>query len=468
MLYGCVIACFLSSCVRETGDAVSIDPERRQQTLEGWGSSLCWWAGQVGNWDEQTVDEILDLIVSPDKLNMNIFRYNIGGGDDPSHLDGHMTTHGKGKRCEMEGFKSSPDAPYDWNADAAQRRILLKIKEKRPDVVLEAFSNSPPYWMTYSGCAAGAVDPADDNLKPAYYDAFCDYLIEVCRYYRDTCGITFHTLEPFNESSTNSWKASGDQEGCHFHPATQIELIRRLYPKLKASGLSTVISAPDETDLERFLTVVNAYVDAGDVMDKVGQLNTHTYGGTPEQREEVRALTGRLGKPFWQSETGLSCKESGLPCNLKLAEVMFNDLRVMQAPVWLDWQMVEEHNDTWCQFQGNFREGTYRIVKNLYVRMQITRFFKQGYTLLETPDPHVLAAISPDKREIVVALLNTSEEDKLQALDFQACGSLKQARLFRTSATEDCLEIESPDIRKPAVRLESPQQSLSTLVIQLL
>ena len=34
---------------------------------------------------------------------MNIFRYNIGGGDDPSHLDGHMVK-GKGKRAEMEGF----------------------------------------------------------------------------------------------------------------------------------------------------------------------------------------------------------------------------------------------------------------------------------------------------------------------------------------------------------------------------
>ena len=62
---------------------------------------------------------------------MNIFRYNIGGGDNPSHLDGHMVK-GKGKRAEMEGFKASADAPYNWNADKGQRILMLKIKAKRP------------------------------------------------------------------------------------------------------------------------------------------------------------------------------------------------------------------------------------------------------------------------------------------------------------------------------------------------
>ena len=85
------------------------------------------------------------------------------------HADGHMVK-GKGKRAEMEGFKASPTAPYDWNADKAQRTIMMKIKAKRPDAIFEAFSNSAPYWMTFSGCSAGNDDPLKDNLKPEYYD----------------------------------------------------------------------------------------------------------------------------------------------------------------------------------------------------------------------------------------------------------------------------------------------------------
>ena len=101
---------FAASSVAGEEITVKIDKRERWQTIEGWGSSLCWWAHMCGRWDEERVDKLLDLITSKDGLNMNIFRYNIGGGDDPSHIGGHMV-EGKGKRAEMEGFKASADAP---------------------------------------------------------------------------------------------------------------------------------------------------------------------------------------------------------------------------------------------------------------------------------------------------------------------------------------------------------------------
>ena len=36
---------------RQEPQPTVIDPEKRYQQLEGWGSSLCWWAAQVGNWE---------------------------------------------------------------------------------------------------------------------------------------------------------------------------------------------------------------------------------------------------------------------------------------------------------------------------------------------------------------------------------------------------------------------------------
>ena len=63
--------------VDQTKDIVVLQPEITYQSLEGWGSSLCWWAAQVGKWDEAKVDSIVDMLTSPDQLNMNIFRYNI-------------------------------------------------------------------------------------------------------------------------------------------------------------------------------------------------------------------------------------------------------------------------------------------------------------------------------------------------------------------------------------------------------
>lgn len=443
---------------------VKTDPSQRYQTLEGWGSSLCWWAAQVGNWDEKKVDEIIDIITSPDQLNMNIFRYNIGGGDDPAHADGHMVK-GKGKRAEMEGFKASPTTPYNWSADKGQRTILLKIKEKRPDAIFEAFSNSAPYWMTYSGCAAGNVNPLDDNLKPDYYDPFCDYLIEVCKHYKSQYNIDFKTLEPFNESYSNYWYANGSQEGCHFKPETQMTIIRMLYPKLKASGLQTVLSASDETNLNQFLTVKKAYLQAGDIMDKLGQLNTHTYSGTNAERKEVRELVQRTGKPFWQSETGPS-GGSGYESNLLLTKKLFNDIQLMQPQAWLDWQLMEENNDVWCLFQGNFKTGAYKAVKNLYVRMQITRFFKQGYTFIESNNEDALAAIDPTGKKMVIAILNTSDSERPFRIELGKSGKkFSHMDCWRTSATEDCVQLPSTRKKKIESIYACPPKSITTFVI---
>ena len=444
---------------------IVLNPAERLQTIEGWGSSLCWWAAQVGKWDEQKMDDVVNLITAPDKLNMNIFRYNIGGGDDPSHADGHMVK-GKGKRAEMEGFKASPTAPYDWNADKAQRTIMMKIKAKRPDAIFEAFSNSAPYWMTFSGCSAGNDDPLKDNLKPEYYDMFCDYLVDVCKHYHDAYQLDFRTLEPFNESYSNYWYNQGSQEGCHFEPSTQIEIIHRLYPKLQASGLNTVIAASDETNLNQFLTVQHAYQTAGDIWSKVGQFNTHTYSGTDVERAEVHKLVESSGKRFWQSETGPS-EGRDFESNLMLLQKMFDDLRIMRPVAWLDWQMVEEHNGEWCVISGDFKTQEYKTVKNYFVQMQITRFIKAGYTLIETNQKNVLAAISPSGKELVVALLNRGKGSQDFNIDLNKAGKVNSISCWRTSETEDCLHIASPKVKKGVLSTQCPGQSVTTFRLQI-
>src|SRR4051794_19524006 len=131
---------------------LTIDFREQGPPFRGWGTSLAWWAHGAGDWPDETLDRIVKLVTDPrDGLGLNVFRYNIGGGDDPSHH--HMRRWG-----DVPGFKPSDDAPYDWNADAAQRRVLLKlIKASSDPAIVEAFSNSPPWWMTISRCCAGAA-----------------------------------------------------------------------------------------------------------------------------------------------------------------------------------------------------------------------------------------------------------------------------------------------------------------------
>ena len=449
---------------------VRVNPRLQYQTMEGWGASLCWWAHMIGQWDDdKKIDEIVDLITSPDKLNMNIFRYNIGGGDDPSHYStpdkpGHMAK-GKGVRAEMEGFKASESSGYDWSKDAGQRKVMLKIKEKRPDVVLEAFSNSAPYWMTFSGCSGGNNPSDKDNLKPEYYDLFCNYLIDVCKHYKNTYGIEFKTLEPFNESFSPFWNYMGSQEGCHFEPESQVKLLKVLYPKLISSGLKTVISASDETNLKTLITVLNTYIDDDEVLDMIGQVNVHTYSATDQERLTANNLVKLTGKSFWQSETG-PFEHSGFTSNLYLAQKCFDDLRLMKPQAWLDWQVMEEKNDTWCTIRGSFAGETFAPNKNFYVRMQITRFIKQGYIIIDTDKSNFLAAIDPAGKELVVCCINLTGGDKTVKCDLSDFTTTAPAELYLTSRDTNCEKQNPVKVgEKGILEFKTSDHTITTAVI---
>ena len=444
-----------------------VSPQLVRQHFDGWGVSLCWWAGQCGKWSDAKIDEIVEWLVSPTGLNYSHFRYNIGGGDDPEnrHCTKHHMGSGKGLRAEMEGFKDFSGDEYHWDRDAAQRKIMLKIKEKRPDAVFEAFSNSCPYYMTYSGCVSGNADGGKDNLKPEYYDEFAHYLVDVCKHYKDVYGIEFKTLEPFNESVTNFWYANGPQEGCHFDYSSQIKFIRVLEPILRASGLSTVISASDETNVGLSVQGFKEYKSAG-VLPLVGQWNTHTYQASNADRARLALLAHQAGKPLWMSETGSG--GNGIGGNLSLAQRLIDDMRYIQPEAWIDWQYMEEANDQWCTVRGSFANQTYAKVKNYYVRQQCSRFIKRGYDIVTSLCPQSLAAVNADRDTLVLVLLNEGAKavHHINLSQFGTLPALADIEAYRTSASENLTRTKSGiTLEADGLMAALPAQSIVTLVI---
>ena len=158
---------------------VAVNPGVRYQEFEGWGTSICWWGNIIGKYPDQARDSIMDLLFDTSNgLGLSIIRYNIGR-DNPSH--NHM---GVGKM--MDGFKAGENAQYDWTKDAGARWVVNAAKQRIPSdwFIAEAFSNSPPYWMTVSGCASGGSG-GSNNLKSGYYSQFVDYLTTVVKHFND-------------------------------------------------------------------------------------------------------------------------------------------------------------------------------------------------------------------------------------------------------------------------------------------
>ena len=137
-------------------DKITVSLNNSMQTnggfFEGWGTSLCWWANRVG-FSEKLVKKGAELFFSEEGLGLNIMRYNIGGGDDPSH--NHITR----TDSEMPGWWKYDDSKKDFifNSDTDKNQLAVleaAYKAAGETAYVEAFSNSPPYYMTVIGCTS--------------------------------------------------------------------------------------------------------------------------------------------------------------------------------------------------------------------------------------------------------------------------------------------------------------------------
>jgi O-glycosyl hydrolase len=454
---------------------VTVNGSVEYQTTEGWGTSLCWFGNVIGGWSDSKRNEIADLLFDrSDGLGLNLIRYNIGGGDDPSH--NHM---GYGK--EMEGFKASASSSYDWSRDANQRWVLQAAQSRIDpnEFIAEAFSNSPPYWMTYSGCASGA-DDGGNNLRSDYYDDFADYLTEVVLHFRDSWGITFRTLEPMNEPNATWWSSFGGQEGCRFERSVQDDIIREVKAKLDAKGLGTKIAAMDETGVDDTVDSYNSY-DAT-TRSYIYQINTHVYSGS--RRTELKNLAVRDGKKLWQSEcdgSGASAPFDEYPHNhndivpgLDIAMRINRDMREMQPDGWIFWQAVESEqtqislNKNWGLIHADFENRTeaYYLTKKYYTMEQYTKFIRPGYTMIDINNSDAVAFINDQDRKLVIVQRNATTSDVVYIYNlsgFTTVGS--SAAVYRTSSSENFSRLSDISISSNQLRGTARGQSITTYVV---
>jgi O-glycosyl hydrolase len=466
------------ACVPEapaTGDvSVGIDAATSYQTFEGWGTSLCWFGNVVGGFEDEQRNAIADRLFHPmNGLGLNVVRYNIGGGDAPGH--NHM---GAGK--EMPGFKASASSEYDWNADENQRWMLDAAIARIPaaEFVAEAFSNSPPYWMTISGCASGASD-GRNNLKSDQYDEFADYLTEVVLHFKTTRDITFRTLEPFNEPASDFWRANGGQEGCGFDRPSQSQLIGILRSSLDAKGLTEVgIAASDETSIDMAVDSYNALTTTA--RGQIVQINTHAYSGS--KRGELLALAKRDGKRLWSSEidgSGAPAPFDVFPHNhadiapaLDLAQRISRDLKDLQPHAWVFWQAVESEqaqtslNKNWGLLHTDFSgaDQSHAVTKKYHAFAQYTRAIRPGYRQIDAGHADAVAFVGAGN--LVIVQRHASEDDAVFEYDLGSFATLGgAATVRRTSGSEDYAALPPVCVSDKKLVATIAARSITTFVI---
>ncbi len=450
--------------------------------FEGWGTSLCWWANRVG-YSDSLSQQTADLFFGDDGLRMNIARFNIGGGDNPSH--DHITR----TDSNMPGYTvyNNGNVTYNWNADANQRNVLMHaIKSCSTDLIVEMFSNSPPYYMCKSGCSTGNTNPGANNLKDDCYDDFAAYLAEVCKHYKEDWGVTINSVEPLNEPYTNFWGAnSAKQEGCHFDIGnSESTIILELQKAMAQRGMGDVIlCGTDETSID---TQIDAYKAlSGDAKNAISRIDTHTYGGS--KRTELYETAVSAGKNLWMSEVdgaGTAGKNAGaMSGGLWLAQRMIDDCNGLRCSAWILWQAIDKHIcaagyngkkdsgmiDTNTGFWGlaiaDHDKDTIILTKKYYAFGQLSRYIRPGSMLLPSSGSS-LAAYDPNTHQLVIAAINTSGGNSDISFDlsqFADIGDSVQA--IRTSNSENWAQLSPIAVNGMSFSATMPANSITTYII---
>ena len=426
--------------------AAKIDPSNvLVDDFQGWGVSLCWWANVVGGYSNR--DEYADLVFKT--LKINIVRYNIGGGENPAG-PGTMQF-----RAMVPGFEPQRGV-WEWNADRNQR-WMLKAALARGVNRVEAFANSPPYWMTVSGSVTGAVG-GTNNLKVACEPDFAAYLAEVLSHISRLDGVTFDSITPVNEPSSSWWVFGGHQEGCHIDAVQQERVIHLLRAELDRRGMHLLIDAPEENDEQSGINSLEIYTMNG--VNDVGKISTHTY--IANNPDGLSSLAAKFHKPLRQTEYG-----DGERTGMKLARRIRDDLTQLRPLSWCYWQAVDYAG--WGLLDNHLaKDGKtkYVITKKFYVFEQFSRFLRPGCQIIDCGDTNSVAGYDPVSKTLAIVTVNDSPKRFKETFDlshFAATGNVAQG--YRTSYWDRFKRLRPIRVRQGRFSSEVPADSVTTYVL---
>lgn len=476
-------------------EKIILTPDNASKTnngiFEGWGTSLCWWANRIGFSKKLTKDSAM-LFFSENGLNLNIMRYNIGGGDDPSH--NHITR----TDSEMPGWwifdKENQEFLFNSDNDKKQLNVLSECyKASGKNAYVEAFSNSPPYFMTVSGCTSGSIKGTKNNLKENSIDDFADYLTNVCEYLNNNLNIKIKSLAPMNEPFTNFWKAySGKQEGCYVSPGKmQSKIILAVKNKIKEKNLkNTILTASDETNT--FLQFVSAKMLSKEAFSAVDRFSTHTYGKATPQ---IGNLARKNNKNLWMDESdwsGVSGKDAGeMSPALWLAEKIIEDINTLSPSAWVIWQIIAAYISTvpdskrrldmkalpdltkgfWGTAFADIDKEEIYLTQKYYAFGQFSKYIRPGMTIIHTNNTFSLAAYDKDKQKIVLVAVNSDSQDKTIRVDTKDFNyKFNTVKTIRTSGSSDNGEKwhKLPDIETStsSINLCLRKNSITTFIFE--
>lgn len=453
---------------------LNINEEKRYQTIEGLGASGAWWAQIVGNWTHEDPisgkpvrDRISELLFSKTEgIGLGIYRYNIGGGSKHSGR-GTFSEPARATEC----FETAP-GEYDWSRDAAAVYMMRRAASDGADEVI-FFVNSPIERLTNNHKTH--LDKHQifrENIKKKNYPAFAKYCADVAEHFIGE-GIPVKYISPVNEPF---WVWNGGQEGCHYRSSSCRKVLRAFVKELDGRKTldSVRLSGCENGDIRWFNKSYSRAV-LGDplVRTRLGALDIHSYclhmpiPFFNNRMSFLKRFAKWMSKNYPDVPVNMSewthmqgGRDKGMDSALVTANVMYEDLSVLNVISWQHWIAVSEVNYCDGLIYINLDDKTFEMTKRYYVTGNFSKYVPAGSVRVDVAcdDSELrLLAFKYDDGCAVIVINSTKKEKELSLPE--------QYSAVKSAVTDDNNDLREYDIADPG-HIKITPRSVTTIILR--
>ncbi len=411
--------------------------------FKGFGGSSCWWSPQIK--DVKTADEVAELLYGNSGLEMNIYRYNVGGGYDKNNL-----------RIEnpwryVDSFMNA-DGTYDYTKDKSAVNMMKKSLALGNVDTLIFFANSPHFTQTVTGQTSGGLTEHFSNLDKNKYEAFAKYMIDIAEHFIAD-GYPVKYISPINEPQ---WKWGGDsvwQEGCHYEPEEVFDCYLTFAKELEKRNSSLKLYGPESGNIKDHTKEYYDLLSSNElIMKYLDAFAYHSYGSDDDVKTKVdfgiwakeNIKTPRFDMSEWCE---LPCKHDtkSIESSLIMARIIGEDLIYTGVDSWSAWVCANQWDnsvrDGKCYSDGFLVAkddwSDYYIAMRYYAMAHFSKYIKSGSLSLDigfntSRGFSVFAFELKDKSKALV-MVNNSNAKRCAEFDktFENCTFIETTQEYR-------------------------------------
>ena len=393
-----VVSFEVNVLAKNNGAATTIDIKQGEtfQTISG-----------IGTVSENMEESVGDLGAS-------MLRFDMGAEYQPG-LEGAENDNSDPFVLDVTKFKFTDRYDFKKAYDLGCKRIIAAVW-------------TPPYWM--KGIISPRPQfPVEPNvLLPDFYDEFAEYIVGSCIAFKNTYGFEMYSICLQNEAE---FGASGNLTGtCQYTKETAAEVVRRVYPRLKAAGLTTRIHGFDQLFAQGQVLNWFKYFNDNDTKDMFDAFSFHAYSADAAtigdlvnadlQSAYAEAQRVNPKKELWMTET------SGEPNNE--AGGMYQIATQMSV--------YTNNLSAWVNFGVDAKGGM-----KYYAYKNFTKFIKPGAVRMGTTNANGIAGLAfknDAEKTYTVVLSNVGTTDQQVKLGGTA-GMPSKMYAYTTSYNINCM-----------------------------